>query len=58
MFALKTGQPSHIHNIVPQMRNSHRHPKTFHVFPCRTDYFFRMLLTNLILTNRILTNRI
>ena len=36
---LSTGQPSYIHKLLPQMRNSHRHPNTFHVFPCRTEYF-------------------
>ena len=36
---LSTWQPLHIYNLLPQMRNSHRHPNNFHVFPCRTEYF-------------------
>ena len=36
---LSTGQPSHIQNLLPQMSNSHPHLLTFHVFPCRTEYF-------------------
>ena len=36
---LSTEQPSHIHDLLPQMRNSHRRPNTCHVFPCRTEYF-------------------
>ena len=36
---LSTGQPSCIRNLLPQKRNSHRHPNNFHVFPCRTEYF-------------------
>ena len=27
------------HKLLSQIRNSHRHPNTFHVFPCRTVYF-------------------
>ena len=34
-----TGKPSHIHNVLTQIRNSSRKPNTFHVFPCRTEYF-------------------
>ena len=30
---------SHIHSLFPQMRNSYKHPNTFHVFYCRTEYF-------------------
>ena len=29
---LSAGEPSHIDNLLPQMRSSHRHPNTFHVF--------------------------
>ena len=36
---LSTRKPSHTHNLLPQMRNSHRHPSTFQIFPCRTEYF-------------------
>ena len=36
---LWTGQLSHIHFLLPQMRNSDKYPNTFHVFPCRTEYF-------------------
>ena len=36
---LATRKLSHIHNLHSQMRNPHRHPKTFHVFPRRTEYF-------------------
>ena len=40
-----TGQPSHIHNLLPQIKNSHRYRNT-----CRTEYFknyfFRMTLMN------------
>ena len=34
-----TGQTSHIHNLLPQIRNFHRHPNIFHVFPRRIEYF-------------------
>ena len=30
------------------MRNSHRQPSTFHVFPCRTKYFKNSFFTNVI----------
>ena len=38
-------------SLNPQMRNSHRHPNTLSVFPCRTEYcknlfFFYMSLMN------------
>ena len=29
----------YIYNLVPPMRNSLRHPNTFNMFSCRTDYF-------------------
>ena len=34
-----TEQPSHTQSWLPQIRNSHRHPNIFIVFPCRTEYF-------------------
>ena len=36
---LSTGQASHIYNLLPQMRNSHKQLNTFHIFACRTEYF-------------------
>ena len=30
------------------MRNSHRHPNTFHVFPCTTEYFKKSLFPHVI----------
>ena len=45
---LSTGLLSHIHNLLLQMRNSHRQPSTFHVFPCRTKYFKNSFFTNVI----------
>ena len=45
---LSTGLLSHIHNLLPQMRNSHRQPSTFHIFPCRTKYFKNSFFTNVI----------
>lgn len=35
-------KPSHIHNLLPPMRNSYRHPNAFHVFSCRTECFKRL----------------
>ena len=34
---LSTGQLSHTHKLLPQMRNTHRHPNIFHAFLCRTE---------------------
>ena len=36
--SLSTEQLSYIHSLLPQMRNSHRQPYNFNVFPCRTEY--------------------
>ena len=36
---LSTGQPSRIDYLLPQIRNSHRDPSTFHVFPSTTKCF-------------------
>ena len=45
---LSTGQTSYILKLLPQMGNSHGHPNTFVVLPCRTEYLkkivFRMSL--------------
>ena len=35
---LSIKQPSHNYSLLPQMRNSHRHPNTFNVFASQTEY--------------------
>ena len=35
---LSTEQPLHIHNLLPHLKISHRHPNTFHEFPSKTEY--------------------
>ena len=35
---LSTKQTSHIHNLLPQVRNCYRHLNTSNVFTCRTEY--------------------
>ena len=36
---LSTEQPPHTQNLFPQMRNFYRHPNTFNVFSCGTEFF-------------------
>ena len=41
-----------IYNLVPPTRNSFRHPKTFKIFPCWTEYL-KMLSSYALLMNEI-----
>ena len=39
---LPARKPSHIRYLLPQMRNSYRHPNAFHFFSRRTECFKRL----------------
>ena len=36
---VSTKLPAYIYDFIPPVRQSHRHPNTFHSFSCRTEYF-------------------
>lgn len=44
-------QPARIHNLLPQMRNSHRHPNNVHVFvelnPSKTIFLYMSLMNEI-----------